>query len=80
MSAGKLLEAQPGPVGREGAGGGRKGLEKGAWKKMGLEKGLGKKLVWKRGLEIRGLGKRVCKKGVQKGKEEEKGDLSHNRN
>ena len=49
MSAGKLLEAQPGPVGRGGAGGGER-----VWKR-GLEKrGFGVK----KGLAIRGLGKR----------------------
>ena len=49
MSAGKLLEAQPGPVGREGAGGGER-----VWKR-GFEKtGLGKKGAFK---------KEVLKKG-----------------
>ena len=47
MSAGKLLEAQPGPVGREGAGGGervwKRGLGKGGLKKESWEKGVLKK-------------------------------------
>lgn len=74
MSAGKLLEAQPGPVGREGAGGGER-----VWKR-GFEKtGLGKKGAFK---------KEVLKKGGLGGERESAGRklnggrelLSHNGN
>ena len=78
MSAGKLLEAQPGPVGREGAGGGER-----VW-----ERGLGKRGLKKEAWEKRGLGKRGFEKRRFGGKRESAGRklnggrelLSHNGN